>query len=381
MRKFVSSAFGVVVLAWSASPAGAQTILGYKLDFKEKPGFPATRRLVIKSKETLSAESLAGDPIANGAAVHLIVNGATSTSQTIILPGGADRWRRSPSNPLSPVTRWRYRDSRRLGYVSPLLGLEITSGGVGSTFKITADFRGKYVPLNVALPNPGTYAGMSILLGGVGSYCTNFGGTAGGTFANNDAVRLRIARPTAEGTCPSGTPVCGDNVVDSPFETCDGTNDGACPGLCGSNGLPCLCPFCGDGTIDPGESCDTQSNLGSCIEGCSYTCACSVCGNGTVETPAESCEPSGPPDTCGDGVSCGSLGNPDQCQCPYCGDNYVNGTDQCDGTDDSACLGSGCRGNCTCAVCGDDLAEGTEECDGTDDGDCPLACQVDCTCP
>ena len=105
--------------------------------------------------------------------------------------------------------RWRYRDSRRLGYVSPLLKLDLFSKGAGSPFKIAAQFAGKYVALNVAVPNPGTYAGMVVLLGGVGTYCTNFGGSAGGSFVTNNATNFRISRPTTEGTCPSGTPVCG----------------------------------------------------------------------------------------------------------------------------------------------------------------------------
>jgi hypothetical protein len=32
-------------------------------------------------------------------------------------------------------------------------------------------------------------------------------------------------------------------------------------------------------------------------------------------------------------------------------------------------------------TCGDDLVEGSELCDGTDDANCPGLCEVDCTCP
>jgi hypothetical protein len=378
MRNLVVRTSYALVLAAFVSPAASQTILGGRFDLKEKPGFPLTRKLTIKAAEKISAESLAGDPATNGAIVQVIVNGTTSTSQTMVLPAGV-RWKRSPADTNLPATRWRYRDSRILGYVSPLLKLDISSKGVNLPFKVAAQFAGKYAALNIGVPNTGTYAGMVFILGGVGAYCTNFGGVAGGTFARNDAFSLRIAKPTAEGTCPSGTAVCGDNQVDAPFETCDGTNDAACPGLCGANGLACLCPFCGDATIDPGESCDTNGNLGSCTEGCSYACACTTCGNGTVETPVEDCEPS-LPDQCAEG-SCGSVGNPGQCRCPYCGDDIVNlPAEQCDGTDDSSCPG-GCLVDCTCAVCGDNATQGAEQCDGTDDGACPGSCQLDCTCP
>ena len=375
MRKFVTSVLGLVVLAWSVPPADAQTILGYKLDFKEKPGFPQTRLFRVKSKEVATLESLAGDPATNGAVVQVIVQGGTSTSQTFVLPGGS-RWKRSPQDTNQPAYKWRYRDSRILGYVSPVYSLELSSKGVGTVFKIAADLRGKYVPLNVAVPNPGTYAGLSIVLGGVGTYCTNFGGAAGGTFSRNDSVYFRVARPTAEGTCPSGTPVCGDNQVDAPFETCDGTNDVACPGLCGSNGLACLCPFCGDATIDPGESCDTQGNLGSCTEGCSYACACAVCGDGTVQGPVEDCEPSGV--ACSSGT-CGLPGETNQCRCPMCGDGQATQGEQCDVGDDAACPGTCNMDTCMCAVCGNAVVEPGEECDG-DGCSGGAVCQSNCTC-
>ena len=377
MRKTAMTALGLLAFVWSVAPADANTILGFKFDFKEKPGFPTTRRMNVKSKELLSPDVLTGDPATNGATVQVILLGGTSTSQTITLPSGS-RWRRSPSDPMVPAVRWRYKESRSLGFVSPINKLELSSKGAGTTFKLVAQLYGKYVPLNVAVPNPGTYAGLVVTLGGGGTYCTNFGGAAGGSFTRNDAVYFRVSRPTAEGTCPSGAPVCGDNVVDAPFETCDGTSDAACPGLCGSNGLPCLCPFCGDATIDPGESCDTQASLGACTEGCSYQCTCTTCGNGIVETPAEGCEPGGVYQ-CSEGT-CGTPGNPDQCECPYCGDLYVNlPAEQCDGTDDSACPGQ-CLYNCICPVCGNNEVEGTEECDGTDDSACTGNCLPTCVC-
>jgi hypothetical protein len=343
MRTLVLSALGFLV--WSVAAADAQTVLGFRLDLKEKPGVATSRRLKVKAKELVSPETLAGDPATDGATVQVIVNGGTSTSQLVTLPSGS-RWRRSPKDTNLPAVRWRYRDSRSLGPVSPVSKLDVSSKGAGTTFKIDARFDARFAPLNVAVPNPGTYAGLIVVLGGAGTYCTNLGGSAGGSFVRNDATNLRIFRPTAEGTCPSGTPVCGDNQVDAPFETCDGTNDSACPGLCGANGLPCLCPFCGDGTIDPGESCDTSSNLGACTEGCSFQCTCTTCGNGIVETPAEHCEP-GQPFQCSEG-SCGTPGNPDQCECPVCGDDVVNlPGEQCDGTDAASCPGL-CQADCTC---------------------------------
>jgi hypothetical protein len=409
MRRIARLAVAAAALAVGVRTTDAQTILGFKLDLKAKPGFPTTTSLKIKSQEALSPETIDGDPATNGAVVQLIVNGGTSTSQTIVLPGGT-RWKRSPRDPSVPATGWKYRDSRLLGYVSAVTTLQWAKSGSGK-FKLQAAFSGKYQPLNVVVPNPGTYAGMVLAVPGGSTYCTNFGGAAGGAIVRNDPVYFRVAKPTAEGVCPSGTPVCGDGIVDAPFETCDVSNDSACPGLCGANGLACLCPFCGDAVIDPGESCDTHATLGSCTEGCSYACQCTTCGNDVVESPAEECEPNGDPFACGAGT-CGGVGAPNQCQCPYCGDGVVNLAEECDGTDDAVCPGlcatdtctcpvcgngtvepgeqcdvSGgpcdagvCKDDCTCTVCGDGVTEAPEQCDGADDGACPGLCQSDCTC-
>jgi cysteine-rich repeat protein len=62
---------------------------------------------------------------------------------------------------------------------------------------------------------------------------------------------------------------------------------------------------------------------------------------------------------------------------PTCGDNVVNGSEQCDGTDDAACPGE-CVSSCVCAGdCGNGVAEIMEECDDGNNtsGD---GCRDDC---
>ena len=433
----------LAVFALWIVPVGAQTILGSRFDLSSK-GTPESTRLRVNAAESASPEVVSGDAATNGATVQIIVNGGTPSTLTITLPGGSG-WKRSPFDTAEPVQAWKYRDSIGDGIVSPVANLVIARSSSGK-FKLAASLNGRDVPLNVTPGNPGTYAGMVVTIPGGGTYCANFGGVAGGTILRNDAYRFRIAKPTAEGTCPTtGPPVCGDGIVDSPFETCDVANDAACPGICGANGLDCLCPFCGDGTIDPGESCDTLAT-GSCTEGCSYACTCSVCGDGVIQAPGEECE-SFPELECTIG-SCGLPGEPNQCRCPTCGDGFVTQGEECDVGSDAACPGTcntdlcmcavcgnmieepgeecdtvgGCGGggdclpNCTCSecgngtfeppveqceagvdetacpglcnsdcvcgVCGNDFTDyPQEQCDGTDDGACPNACQVDCTCP
>lgn len=49
-------------------------------------------------------------------------------------------------------------------------------------------------------------------------------------------------------------PVCGDRRINSAAEQCDGPDDANCPGACTLN---CTCPPCGNGIVDPGETCAT----------------------------------------------------------------------------------------------------------------------------
>ena len=65
--------------------------------------------------------------------------------------------------------------------------------------------------------------------------------------------------------------------------------------------------------------------------------------------------------------------------CPICGDDIAEGTETCDGIDDSACVGGSCQADCTC--CGDGIANAGEVCDGSDDAACGIAgCTANCLC-
>ena len=123
--------------------------------------------------------------------------------------------------------------------------------------------------------------------------------------------------PTCGGKCLADCTcaVCGDNVAESPAETCDGTDDSACPGLCPAPGQAheCECPFCGDGIINvAGEVCDRHDDA-ACPDHCSYACTCAVCGDNLSERPIETCDGS-------DDLACPGLcfppGDPHECVCP-----------------------------------------------------------------
>src|SRR5215468_2644655 len=102
------------------------------------------------------------------------------------------------------------------------------------------------------------------------------------------------------------------------------------------------------------------------------------CGD-NVREGSEQCDGS-------DATACPDLCLSD-CRCPaICGNNIREGYEECDGTDAAACPGL-CRSSadalspCTCGhLCGNNIREGHEDCDGTDDQACPGQCS-NCGCP
>ena len=90
---------------------------------------------------------------------------------------------------------------------------------------------------------------------------------------------------------PVRASVCGDNLAEAP-ETCDGTDDSACPGVCPgpSDPLACQCPVCGDGVVNQlSETCDTFDDA-ACPGLCKYDCSCATCGDNVAEGPGETCD-------------------------------------------------------------------------------------------
>ena len=68
------------------------------------------------------------------------------------------------------------------------------------------------------------------------------------------------------------TPVCGDGIINQASEQCDdgNTEDGdGCSQFCQTEVAP-PDPFCGDGTIDPGEECDDGNTVNG--DGCDSNC-------------------------------------------------------------------------------------------------------------
>ncbi|HWO20385.1 MAG TPA: DUF4215 domain-containing protein, partial [Kofleriaceae bacterium] len=160
-------------------------------------------------------------------------------------------------------------------------------------------------------------------------------------------------------------PQCGNGALE-PGETCDhGANNGTygyCNAACTGLG-----PRCGDGAVNGPEQCDDMnaSNTDACLS----TCRSATCGDGYVRAGVEQCD-----DT--------NTSNTDDCLntcvAATCGDGYVRaGVEQCDDMNTSNT--DACLGTCVAARCGDGFVQaGVEQCD--DSNTVPTdACTATCT--
>lgn len=202
--------------------------------------------------------------------------------------------------------------------------------------------------------------------------CADFDSYTGGTLSCDPVLcRFNVSQ------CTGGTPgaVCGDGVINAG-EQCDGAAWGpisACsdfdtfsgPGLaCGADchfdTSACIPPgagACGNGIIDPGESCDGLywGNITQCTDLGSFT-------SGPL-----SCDPA----TC--------HFNTTQCTVPECSDGTDNdGDGLTDYPADPQCSGPTDNREAPDAVCGNGVTESPEQCDDGDQNN-NNACRNDCT--
>jgi cysteine-rich repeat protein len=122
---------------------------------------------------------------------------------------------------------------------------------------------------------------------------------------------------------------------------------------------------CGNGTLDPGETCDDGNLVDG--DGCDSNCTPTGCGNGIV-TGAEACDDGNT--TAGDGCSptCDLEG--------LCGDGVQAPFEACD--DGNLVDGDGCDSNCTPTGCGNGIVTAPETCDQGALNGITLCCSVTC---
>jgi len=206
----LASLFSLLLVAGAATAAD-QAILGRSMAVSDPlPGVnPSKRKVKVAAYERDTAATLAGDPLADGATVQVIVNGATSTSQTFTLPAGPP--------PVSVGPGWRgkvnpgvyatyvYKDKN--GEASAVTALKIAwRSGRYFRMSVRIQARGNNGPVDVVPGNPTSDLGVRVTLGTGDTYCVLFGGAAGGVVVDRPGGTLvKAARPTGDG-CPVAAP-------------------------------------------------------------------------------------------------------------------------------------------------------------------------------
>lgn len=164
---------------------------------------------------------------------------------------------------------------------------------------------------------------------------------------------------------------CGNGMLD-PGETCD---DGASNGLCGFCSNGCKGPYvntCQDGQVCEAEPCDDGNYVNT--DDCKNTCEINVCGDGVQDNQGPATE------ACDDGNTANCDGCRGDCSAVEtgCGDTFVCGAEVCDDGNTSNCTGA-CRGDCGAVTgCGDSVVCAPEQCDdanGINNDGCNTSCQ------
>src|SRR5205085_894483 len=125
-------------------------------------------------QERSSDDTIVGDPLANGASLDVVANGATSSAQTFSLP--KEGWKRIGS------LGFQY-SSRIPGGAVKKARIRRTSGGI---FQMSVLVLGRGGDVTVVPPDPGSDGGFILTLTGGDRYCAGFGGAAGGNQVRND---------------------------------------------------------------------------------------------------------------------------------------------------------------------------------------------------
>ncbi len=242
-----------VLLACTAavSFAADQSILGKKYILKN-PSTPEKRSLVVTGKETSSPDTLVGDPVTNGASLIVVADNA---GPSFLLPAGTSPTTGKPFWSGDAAKGYKYKDPK--GDNGPVKGVQIKKSANG-TFQVKVVISGKGGPFSLVPPNPGGNGCARLtILGGGDRYTVRFWD---GDVVNKGATLFKVMNPTSQGTCFSTTtvPTTSTSTTTTTSSTTTTT----------------IAPSCLNGTIDPGEQCDTPGTSCGGTAVCQFDCTC-----------------------------------------------------------------------------------------------------------
>jgi hypothetical protein len=191
----------ILLLLAGAAAAADQPIRGTKLTVASpSSGQPGYREIVVRAHEPASPQTISGDPtapLATGAALlHVRLDGATPSAQTFTLRPGTARSGRPFWRAIAPAG-FEYVDA--YGEQGPVRRLLLRKDGKGNV-RLLVKIKGAPPAVQLAPPNPGTAAFVTLTLGTGDRYCVRFGPDA--TVRNRDDRRLRVTGVAGEG-CPA----------------------------------------------------------------------------------------------------------------------------------------------------------------------------------
>ncbi len=198
------------------------------------------------------------------------------------------------------------------------------------------------VPAGRLIDTRGPDGSTTLASGGTMTIAGTLRSTAG------NALQYRDTPPTIAPTAVIAPPLPGPQQI-----------SGLIP--CGGNPRP----GCGNGTTDPGETCD-DGNATPC-DGCSASCQVEGCGNGTTEC-AEACDD-------GNTTSCDGCRSDCSRSDDMCGDGIPECGEQADDGNNQSC--DGVSADCRQETCGNGVRECGEQCDGGPGGS--STCSPQCT--
>src|SRR5437879_1415641 len=161
--------------------AADRPLAGSKLLVQDPTGDPLRRKIVVKATDPGATTGLAGNPASAGADLRIVTQGGTSADQTFSLP--ASGWK------LLGVIGFRYSNAVPGGAVKSVL---LKRNARGLSLKLSV--RGQVGPVDIVPPNPGDTATIVLVISGGDTYCTSFGGAAGGVERRDDAQRWLVGK-------------------------------------------------------------------------------------------------------------------------------------------------------------------------------------------